>query len=197
MILLNSTQIIQDAIRQSIRTKEQLLDSIDIILAMAKKMTETFVKGGKILFFGNGGSAADAQHLAAELVGRFSKERSPLAAMALTTDTSILTAVANDYSFTSIFARQLEALLKKEDLAVALSTSGNSKNVLEGLITAKKVGAGTIGLTGARGYKIQELTDICLLVPSTETSRIQEAHITVGHILCDLVEQELFPNGPK
>ena len=191
MKIIAPEKIIEESIKQSVRTKEQLIQFSDLIAEIADKMVQSLKNGGKILFFGNGGSAADAQHLAAELVGRFARDREAFAAMALTTDTSIITALANDYSFSRIFARQLEGLLKKEDIVVALSTSGNSANVLEALKVAREHGVQTIGLTGANGLKMKESTDLCLMVPSTETSRIQESHILIGHILCDLIEREL------
>jgi D-sedoheptulose 7-phosphate isomerase len=137
---------------------------------------------------GNGGSAADSQHLAAELVGRFARERRGLASMALTTDTSILTALANDYCFDHVFSRQIEALCFPQDMVVAISTSGNSKNVLLGVSAAKKIGACTVGLSGESG-KLAEMVDMCISVPTHTTARIQEAHILVGHILCDSVER--------
>lgn len=191
-LTVSAGSIIEDSIRRSISTKEQLLIFVDVIEKIAEKMVETLRRGGKIIFFGNGGSAADAQHLAAELVVRFAKERKAIAAIAITTDTSVLTAIANDYSFADIFTRQLEALLRKEDLVIAISTSGNSPNILEALSFARNCGVETVGLTGAKGTKMQDLTNLSIMVPSTETSRIQESHILVGHILCDLVEQELF-----
>lgn len=191
MKIASYEKIIEESIKQSISTKEQLIQFSGLIAAIAEKIIQSLRNGGKVLFFGNGGSAADAQHLAAELVGRFARERQAFAAMALTTDTSIITALANDYSFSKIFARQLEGLLKKEDIVVALSTSGNSLNVLEALKVARDRGVPTIGLTGANGLKMKEAADLCLMVPSTETSRIQESHILIGHIVCDLVEREL------
>jgi len=158
------------------------------ITQAATKMIAVLRDGGKVLWMGNGGSAADSQHLAAELVGRFARERRGLASMALTTDTSILTAVANDYSFDCVFSRQIEALCFHQDMVVAISTSGNSKNVLLGVLAAKKIGAYTIGLSG-KGGKLAEMADMCINVPTHTTARIQEAHILVGHILCDSVER--------
>ncbi len=151
--------------------------------------------GGKVVFFGNGGSAADAQHLAGELVGRFKLERLALPAIALTTNTSILTALANDYGYETVFSRQVEALVQENDVVIGLSTSGNSPNVIEAIKTAKMKGAKTIGLTGGRGGKLAEVTDLVLAVPSDDTPRIQEAHITIGHIVCELVERELSDTG--
>ena len=158
----------------------------------AQMMVEALRAGHKILLFGNGGSAADSQHLAAELVGRYRKERASLPAIALTTDTSILTAVGNDYGFEFIFARQIEGLAEKGDVALGISTSGNSRNVIEGLTKAKAKGCRTLGLLGCEGGRIAELCELSLIVPCKTTPRIQECHITIGHILCSLIEQELF-----
>src|SRR5438067_5682085 len=147
--------------------------------------------GGKLLFFGNGGSAADAQHLAAEFVGRFVRERIGLPAIALTTDSSILTAVGNDYGFEQIFARQIQALARPGDVAVALSTSGNSPNVLEGVKAASKAKTKTIGLSGKDGGVLAKEVDIAITIASKSTARIQECHIAVGHLLCELAEEDL------
>ena len=153
-------------------------------------MFSALSNGNKILACGNGGSAADAQHFAAELVGRFERERFPLPAISLATDTSILTSVGNDYGFNFIFSRQVEALCNANDIVVGLSTSGNSANVVAGIEKAREIGAYTIGMTGAKGGKLAELCSLNLAMPSTDTPRIQEAHITVGHILCDLIEAD-------
>jgi D-sedoheptulose 7-phosphate isomerase len=147
--------------------------------------------GNKLLLFGNGGSAADAQHLAAEFVGRFVRERAGLPAIALTTDSSILTAVGNDYGFEQVFSRQIEALGRSNDVAIGISTSGNSPNVLAGLKQASKQNLKTIGLTGKDGGAIATCVDLSITVPCADTARIQECHITIGHILCELVETEL------
>lgn len=165
-----------------------LLPEIEIA---AQEMVRCINNNGKILWMGNGGSAADSQHLAAELVGRFERERKALPSIALTTDTSILTAVANDYEYNYIFSRQIEAFCNANDVVVGISTSGNSGNILEGLKAAKSAGAFTIGLTGRTGGKMREGTDLCLVMPSNNTARIQEAHIFIGHILCDWIEAEL------
>jgi D-sedoheptulose 7-phosphate isomerase len=146
--------------------------------------------GGKVLFFGNGGSAADAQHLAAELVGRFVRERAGLPAIALTTDSSILTAVGNDYGFEQVFARQIQALGRPGDVAVAISTSGNSANVLEGVKEARKRNLKTIGLTGKDGGALAQQADVAITIPSTSTARIQECHIAIGHLFCELVDAD-------
>lgn len=157
-------------------------------VALAAK---TLYAGGKVLLCGNGGSAADSQHIAAELVGRFSTERVPLAGLALTTDTSILTAVGNDYSYDQIFARQVRAWGRPGDCLVGLSTSGNSPNVLEAFGVAKSLGLSTIALTGGEGGRIKGLADVEIVVPSRMTSRIQEAHIFIGHVLCEGIEYAL------
>ncbi len=163
------------------------------ILDVAKLLAEVFKKGGKLLVFGNGGSAADAQHLAGELVNRFKKERKPLAAIALTTDTSVLTAISNDYDYSLVFAKQIEALGKKGDVALGISTSGNSPNVLKALEVAKDLGLYTVGLSGGEGGKMKGLCDYLILVPSKETPRIQEGHLLFLHLVSELVEEILFP----
>ncbi len=147
--------------------------------------------GCKVLLCGNGGSAADSQHLAAELVGRFQKERRGLPGIALTTDTSILTAVGNDYGFDTVFSRQVEALARTGDVVVGLSTSGNSPNVVKALEAAKAIGAFAVGLTGHGGGKLAEISDICIRVPAEVTARIQEGHILIGHIVCQLIDEEV------
>ncbi|MCD6490522.1 MAG: D-sedoheptulose 7-phosphate isomerase [Thermodesulfobacterium sp.] len=159
------------------------------VVYLAKKVIS---KNGKILIFGNGGSAADAQHLAAELVNRFKKERSPMPAIALTTDTSILTAVANDYDFSEVFSKQILALGKKGDIALGISTSGKSANVISALKVAKKLGMHTVGLSGGDGGLMKELCDYLILVPSYETPRIQEGHLLFLHIFSELLEELIF-----
>ncbi len=161
------------------------------IFEAAVMITQCLQSGGKLLFFGNGGSAADAQHLAAEFVGRFVQERAGLPAIALTTDASILTAVGNDYGFEQIFARQIQALARPGDVAIAISTSGNSPNVLEGVKAARKAKAKTIGLSGKDGGVLAEEVDIAITIASKSTARIQECHIAVGHLLCELAEEGL------
>ena len=165
---------------------------------IARRMSAALSNGGKIFWMGNGGSAADSQHLAAELVGRFSRERSALPSIALTTDTSIITAIANDYGFDTVFARQVEALCSADDVVVGISTSGNSENVMRGIKKAREVGAYTVGLSGGKGGRLKDAADTCLVIPSTTTARIQEGHILVGHILCDWMEAafaEALPPG--
>jgi D-sedoheptulose 7-phosphate isomerase len=162
-----------------------------IIAGAADVMTKALRAGKKIIFCGNGGSAADSQHLAAELVGRYLKDRAPLPAIALTVDTSALTAIANDYSFDVVFARQLLAIGKLGDVLVAVSTSGNSANVIAALKVAKDLKIKTIGLTGADGGQMRSLCDVCIRVPARATNRIQEMHIAVGHALCGAIEHRL------
>ncbi|AEF95810.1 D-sedoheptulose 7-phosphate isomerase [Methanotorris igneus] len=165
--------------------EENLRKSIEIIAEVLKN-------GNKILICGNGGSAADAQHFAAEIVGRFKLERKGLPAIALTTDTSILTAIGNDYGFEMIFERQVEALGKKGDVLVGISTSGNSKNVIRAVNKAKEMGIYTIGLLGKGGGKLKDIVDLALVVPSNDTARIQECHLTIYHVICEEVEKRLF-----
>ncbi|MFC1903354.1 D-sedoheptulose 7-phosphate isomerase [Chloroflexota bacterium] len=162
------------------------------IESIVKLILAAHKAGGKVVLFGNGGSAADAQHLACELVGRVTHNRQALPAIALTTNTSTLTAVANDYGYETVFSRQVEALVDERDVVIGLSTSGNSPNVVQALKAAKKKGAKTVGLTGGDGGKLTEVADLVLTVPSNSIPRIQEAHITIGHIVCELVEKELL-----
>ena len=163
----------------------------DAVVAAAERMIEAIRGGGTVLFCGNGGSAADSQHLAAELMGRFAKDRAPMPALALTVDTSALTAIGNDYGYDEVFARQLRGIGRKGDVLVGLSTSGNSTNVVAALQAARERGIVTIGMTGAGGGKMRDLCDVCLCVPSTNTARIQEMHIAAGHTICLLVEEAL------
>jgi D-sedoheptulose 7-phosphate isomerase len=183
---------IKEIIKEAITTKMLLLYDESLIKKIRKTaelIKSTLKRGGKIFVFGNGGSAADSQHFAAELVGRFQKERKGLAACSLTTDTSILTSLANDYSFNLIFKRQLEALATSRDIAIGLSTSGNSKNVLAGIRQAKAMGLKTIGFTGQPSGKLGGLVDIVLNAPSKVTARIQEIHGLLIHIICEIVEE--------
>jgi len=187
----------QDRIRAELKESVEIKNLVARSLApqieqAAKIMIEALKVGNKILFFGNGGSAADAQHLTAELIGRYRKDRRSLPAIALSTDTSILTSLSNDYGFEVVFAKQVEGLARSGDIAFGISTSGNSRNVLEGIEKAKELGCKTIGLLGCDGGRIGEVVDISIIVPCKNTPRIQESHITIGHILCSLIEQELF-----
>lgn len=163
------------------------------VAAAAQLLAGTFKGGHKVLIFGNGGSAADAQHIAAEFVNRFRIERPPLPALALTTDTSILTAVGNDYGFNQVFVKQIRALGRPGDVAWGISTSGDSPNVVEACKVAQHLGLKVLALTGREGGELAPLADLALIVRATETPRIQEVHITVGHVICDLVDQLLFP----
>jgi len=176
-------------IKESIEVKEKLLKgSVSDIEKLAKAMLGTIKSGHKILLFGNGGSAADSMHIAAELVGRFRKERRALPAMALTSNISTLTALGNDYDFEYIFERQVEAVGSKGDMAIGISTSGTSKNVIRGISKASKMGLRTAALTGNKIGKLCGIADICVRVPSDSTPRIQESHIAIGHIVCELIE---------
>jgi len=162
---------------------KDLLGAINII-------TKSLKNGNKIIIFGNGGSAADAQHMAAEFIGRYLIERKSIPAIALTTDTSILTSIGNDYSFDKVFSRQCESLVEEDDVIIAISTSGNSSNVIEGVNSAKKKGAFTISLTGNSGGKLKKISDITIRVPSDQTPRIQESHRIIIHSICELVEKQ-------
>jgi D-sedoheptulose 7-phosphate isomerase len=188
--------IVRYAIQESIKVQAQLLEQhVSTITRLARLLVGSLRAGGKLVIFGNGGSAADAQHVAAELVNRFRMDRDALAAIALTTDTSILTSVCNDAAFEEVFSRQVRALVQTGDVAVGISTSGNSPNVLNGVVAAKEKGATTVGFTGRGGGELKALVDICCHVPSDSTPRIQEAHITVWHALCEVVERDLFDGG--
>jgi D-sedoheptulose 7-phosphate isomerase len=181
---------VKEILLESIQVKEKLLrNHIGTILKIAKEASACLKRGGKIIIFGNGGSASDSQHIAAELIGRFTRERKSLAAVALTTNTSIITALANDYSYDIIFARQIEGLAQKADLAIGISTSGNAKNVILGIKQARKMGLKTVALTGNNGGSLAKCADLSLIVPSQVTARIQEAHITIAHIICELIEE--------
>lgn len=183
---------IKDILLESIQVKEELLRNyVSQIKDIADLMIESLKKGGKVILCGNGGSAADSQHIAAEFIGRFRKDRSALAAISLTTNTSILTSLANDYGYDVVFAKQVEALGQKNDIVVGISTSGKAKNVALALKQAKKQNLKTVALTGGDGGDIAKLAEVSFIVPSSVTARIQEAHITVGHIICELVEQTL------
>jgi len=185
----------QTRLRETLAAHLEVIRGLDAMLPeverLADRATLCLRSGGRIFWMGNGGSAADCQHLAAELVGRFERDRPGLASIALTTDTSILTSVGNDYGFERIFARQVEALCGPADLLIGLSTSGNSRNVLAALDAAAPRGTFRVGLSGGSGGQLRDKTDLCLVVPSANTARIQEAHILIGHMLCDLVETAL------
>jgi D-sedoheptulose 7-phosphate isomerase len=189
--------MMEDAIRLQLQNHRAVIESIErhltpAISAVGDLLTEALANGKKLLVMGNGGSAADAQHLAAEIVGRFKLDRRALPAIALTTDTSILTAIANDYGFDMVFRRQVEALAAEGDVVIGISTSGSSANVRTALILAGEMGCRTVGLLGMDGGTIKDCVEIALTVPIDDTPRIQEGHITIIHIICDLVEKRLF-----
>lgn len=187
--------ILINSIRESIRVKEALLQNEFLhqtILEVAEKLVQSINSGGRIYFCGNGGSAADAQHLAAELSGRFYTDRPALAAEALHANTSYITAVANDYSYDVIYSRIIDGIGKKEDVLVGISTSGNSKNIVLAMEKANEKGLTTIALTGKSGGKLKDIARYCIAVDSIDTPRIQECHILIGHIICQLVEEKIF-----
>lgn len=187
---------VSKSIRESIAAKQHLLSSTDLVSAVAKVseiLISAFRQKNKVMLFGNGGSAADAQHIAAEFVGRFGFDRAALPALALSVNSSCVTAIGNDYGFDQIFSRQIEALGRSGDVAIGISTSGNSPNVLRGLSVAKQLGLHTVALTGCTGGKLKnDSVDYCICVPSTETPRVQECHILIGHIISELAEEALF-----
>lgn len=186
---MNQSDLIYNSLKQHIEVFNEIVATQqNLIEECAELIYQTLLNGKKILICGNGGSAADAQHIAAEFVGRYETERRAFPAIALTTDTSALTALGNDYSFERIFARQVEALAAEGDILIAITTSGNSPNVISAVMTARNKGCKILGMTGAKGKKLASLSDICVLVPSERTARIQEAHITVAHIICEIID---------
>jgi len=186
-------KIIQKRFKESSEVKARFLkENLPKLLEVIKLISHTFEAGNKVFFFGNGGSAADAQHFAAEFVNRYIMDRPPLPAIALTTDTSILTSISNDMAFSDIFSRQLKALGKEGDVAVGISTSGNSSNVIKAFEAAKEMGMKTVVLAGNDGGVLAKIADISLVVSSSSTPRVQETHILVGHLLCEMVEHQLF-----
>ena len=185
------SQLVVERLRESIQVKEAILDDdclMNTVAEVARICIECLERGGKIILFGNGGSAADAQHIAAEFVGKFLKSRQALAALALNTNSSVLTAIGNDYCYEEVFARQIEAVGCQRDVAIGISTSGNSRNIVRALNSARQKVMSTVGMTGSSGGQLVSQTDYCLCVPSNATPRIQEAHITLGHIICEIVE---------
>jgi len=190
---MNARKKVEDGLAESAFVKLLLMQrQAEVIEQIGLRLTKVLKAGRTVFLFGNGGSAADAQHIAAELEARFLRERRALPCHALTTNTSTLTAIGNDYGYDRTFSRQLEAYCRKGDAAVGISTSGNSPNVLEGIKAARKIGAVTIGLTNEKGGKLKGLADLCVRVPSTDTQRVQECHMAVGHILCDIIESSMF-----
>jgi D-sedoheptulose 7-phosphate isomerase len=185
---------VERQIRDSLTLRESMLNEVNVLLAIADEIVQAFRNGNKVLFLGNGGSAADAQHLATEFLGRFLIERQALPAISLTTNTSSLTAIANDYSYDMVFTRQVQALAQPGDVVFSISTSGNSNNVLLAMEEAKRRGAITVALTGTNG-KLRQMADYAICIPSSDTPRIQEEHIAAGHLICQLVEEILFGDG--
>jgi D-sedoheptulose 7-phosphate isomerase len=194
-VIGDATHLVVSRLGATIRVKQEILNSecIDQVVAVAAAIVASLRSGGKILFFGNGGSSMDAGHLAAELSGRFYRDRPGLAGISLSDSTAAVTAIANDYTYDNVFARQVRALGKPGDVAIGLTTSGNSRNVIEGLRAADEIGMYTVALTGQTGGKVVGLVDVCIRVPSDDTPRIQEACMHLGHTICELVEQEIFP----
>jgi len=191
-------KFIANQVNESYETKQAIHEDnelMSLIKEVAQVTVEAYKKGNKTLIAGNGGSAADAQHIAGEFVSKFYFDRPGLASIALTTDTSILTAIGNDYGYEKLFSRQVQANGVEGDVFIGISTSGNSENIVEALKECKKKGMVTIGLTGESGGKMKELCDYCICVPSNETPRIQESHILIGHIICAVVEEEIFGKG--
>ncbi len=187
--------IIHMAAEEGVTLRRRIKEEPAVLITMAETLSRVFLAGGRLYIVGNGGSAADAQHIAAEFVGRFQRERDPLPAVALTTDTSILTALANDYNYGRVFERQVAALVRCKDILLAISTSGSSLNVLRACITARAQGAVVLAFTGDGGGDLKGLSDHCLVVPSITTARIQEAHIFAGHLLVELVESFMEQGG--
>jgi D-sedoheptulose 7-phosphate isomerase len=186
-------KLVAGELEESAAVKREIAQHLSQEIAKAARLIlESYKAGGKLLLIGNGGSAADAQHIAAEFVGRFKLERRGLPAIALTTNSSILTALANDYAYDIVFSRQLEVLANDKDVLIAITTSGTSPNILKGVEMAHAKGATVIGLTGGNGGKLKDMADLTIVVPSDNTPRIQEAHITIGHTICYLVEKWLF-----
>ena len=191
---------VTELMKASIATKQTMLSSSELVATIAKVseiLVASLQQGNKVILFGNGGSAADAQHIAAELVGRFAFDRPALPALALSVNSSCVTAIGNDYGFDQVFSRQIEALAKAGDVAVGISTSGNSPNVAKAVLTARQMGLRTVGLTGASGGTLAKSAEFCICVPSEDTPRIQECHILIGHILSELVEKEIFPEESR
>jgi D-sedoheptulose 7-phosphate isomerase len=192
--MTDTHRFMEETIRESIAVKEALLTDIPRYADVAERLIDAYRGGHQLLVFGNGGSAADAQHIAAEFVGRFAFDRPALPALALTVNTSILTALGNDYSFEQVFARQIEASGRPGDVALGITTSGGSRNVVAGLRTARDRGLFTGALSGAEGGAVAEVADTCICIPSRHTPRIQEGHILIAHMWCDLLERALFPD---
>jgi len=189
---------IKNQIQASIDTKQNILNDealMQMIALVGRECVELYKNGKKTLLAGNGGSAADAQHIAAELVGRYGFDRPSIPSLALTTDTSNLTAIGNDYGYDKVFSRQMEGMGSKGDLFIGISTSGNSVNIINAINVAKEKGVKTVALVGRDGGEMARIADYAIIVPSNDTPRIQESHILIGHMICDIIEKELFGNG--
>jgi D-sedoheptulose 7-phosphate isomerase len=196
-LAFDPSSVFGKAIEEHIAVIDLLRDQQSVLQGIGEEMTRAIVAGKKVLWCGNGGSAADSQHLAAELMGRFQRERCAFPSIALTTDTSILTAIGNDYGYERVFQRQVEALCTRGDVLVGISTSGSSKNVYAALQTARQIGAFTVAFTGQGGGEIAAIADVALCIPSKVTARIQEGHILCGHMLCDWVERSVCEQQPE
>jgi D-sedoheptulose 7-phosphate isomerase len=184
---------ILNVFNESIQIKEQFVgESLPTLATVVRTIARALEEGNKILLFGNGGSAADAQHIAAEFINRFYMERPPLPAISLAADSSVLTSISNDYSFSEVFAKQIKALATRGDIAIGISTSGNSANVIRAFEVARELGVITVAFTGGKGGPMTEMADYALIVPSEKTPRIQEVHATIGHVICEMVERLLF-----
>ena len=195
---ITMNKYIKDQILASYETKKKILENqplIDIIEDVCRRCVDVYRKGHKTILAGNGGSAADAQHIAAELVGRYGFDRPSLPSLDLTKDTSNLTAIVNDYGYDKVFSRQLEGMGQEGDLFIGISTSGNSINIINAFLSAKEKGITTVALVGRDGGKMAQMADIAIVIPSNDTPRIQESHILIGHIICDIIEKEIFANG--
>ena len=188
---MDSLRLFELSIEEHLAVIRKLQSELPVMQQIAERMAQAILAGGKILWCGNGGSAADSQHLAAEFVGRFLRERRALPSIALTTNTSILTAIGNDYGYEVVFRRQVEAMCRPGDVLVGISTSGNSKNVLHALEAAREIGVFTVAFTGAGGGAMAKIAEASIRIPSTETPRIQEGHILCGHMICDYVENQV------
>lgn len=189
---------IKDQIKKSFEIKQAIYENEDLInkIEEVSKLCVELYKGDKkTILAGNGGSAADAQHIAAELVGRYGFDRPSIPSLALTTDTSCLTAIGNDYGYDNVFSRQLEGMGQEGDIFIGISTSGNSKNIINAFVSAKKKGITTVALVGRDGGEMAKMADVALVIPSDSTPRIQESHILIGHIICDIIEKEIFGDG--
>lgn len=190
-------KILKTRIRESIEVKKKILNDeklCDLIQEACNKIIESYKGGGKVIICGNGGSASDALHIAGELVGRFQMERMSLPAIALNADIAIMTAISNDYGYDNMFARQVEGYMTNKDVLIGISTSGNSENVYKAILRAKEIGGSTVGLLGREGGKIASIVDFPIIVPSNITARIQESHIMIGHIICEVVENTFLKN---